>query len=119
LATEKITRKGLLRFFFAALTINSSAIEKYRIPDWKGSLPLTQDVSGKTLKPGEFLVAKFKALPSRLSEELEVYRIFIGQDGELEIIPRERFAQANPGFQVVEDKTLIMNLTTHAINLLR
>jgi hypothetical protein len=111
LSSDKLTREGLLRFFIMALVINHPRYARYRIPDWNGVLNSERNLEGLSLEPGQFVLSKLNALPTNLSDEVEVYRLLQGPDGEVVIRPRHQFTQNQVPFRIVSDRTVVMNLT--------
>ena len=109
LPPEKLTRAGLLRYFYAALTMKNSSEPFYRIPGWEGFHALADPAFPLRLAPGQAAVlSPLAPTPSGC----EVYRIRADARGEFEIFPRSAGMPdpAPPADPAVQDYQLVLNL---------
>lgn len=86
---EKLTRSGLLRYFAVALTLNDPATSHYSIPEWSG-WTLPRSPKSGSLLPGQFAAWTDASSLSRISSELETYRVLSDGKGNFQILTREQ-----------------------------
>lgn len=131
LTPEKITRNGLLRFFYMSLILNTPSYPRYQIPSWGGrlqirtarfaTLPIKKMVAGQAsifeVDARTENEATLRSLGEALDSKLEVYLVQIDKNGDFRIFPREKLTlnllQASPDRQVM----MIFNPTDREISL--
>jgi hypothetical protein len=130
LPPEKMTRNGLLRFFYMSLILNSPSYPRYQIPGWRGHLQLRQAklsalprmkmAGGQaaifTLDARAENAATLRSLNESLDAKLEVYLVQIDANGDFKIFPREKInfelLRSSPDRQVM----MIFNPTDRDIS---
>jgi hypothetical protein len=115
LGADKMTRNGLLRFFYVALVMNHSSYEKYRIPGWKGAMKPSPRADELVVPPGGLVLLSSVESLAEVDERLEIYRIRTGQDGEFEILARNRYFRPSLNLDAARDVTIILNLTRQSL----
>lgn len=113
LPSDKLTKAGLMRFFYMALGMKDSQDPRYKIPGWSGFESLPTGIPILALFPGQASLLSGSQefnLTALLSKGYELYRVYEGAQGQYLIVPGASTKSGHgPTFSPAREFILILN----------
>jgi hypothetical protein len=111
LGADKMTRAGLLRYFYVALALNDPVVPSYSISGWNGFATIPAIPSVSSLEPGQAVIFTQLSSLGSLSSELEGYQVLLNAAGAFRIFPFGT-SSTRADFQPNQNFSIVLNLGT-------